>query len=314
MRNLFDFDIDYVVSLYKQHKTLTNVAKELNFNLETVRKFFIQNKIPYNKQVHYKCDESFFDSLTEKSMYWLGFFAADGSIDGKKNRMTINLAIKDLEHLQKFKNDLKLESPIKIFFKKETRKEFKKNKYEGCCIRFTSNHISNKLISYGITPNKSKTYTISNLIEDNNYFKHYIRGIIDGDGWIYCKNNHPSIGLCGTESVVSTIFNHLKIKLNFKSKTKIIKNKKGLFLFRISNVEDNKKIINYIYNNASVQLDRKFQVAQEILKLESSRKIDLNKEDMIKLHNDIKEHTKIGKILGCSNSTVKRRLIEYGVI
>lgn len=60
-------------------------------------------------------NHSFFSQDTEESFYWAGFIAADGCVMQRgKNcfKLQIRLSIKDIEHLQKFKNHIKSTSKL----------------------------------------------------------------------------------------------------------------------------------------------------------------------------------------------------------
>ena len=63
----------------------------------------------------YKVNEYFFDTLNEKSSYWLGFLYADGYVrlkDGKSGELKLKLKNTDKNHIQKFLLDIKSEAPI----------------------------------------------------------------------------------------------------------------------------------------------------------------------------------------------------------
>lgn len=313
MRKILNITKEQAVDLYEKHKTLTNVANELGFCIEAVRHFFVKNNIEYNKQVNYKCNDYFFHNLTEKSMYWLGFFSADGNIAKDKPRVALTLGGIDIDHIKKYKKDLELEAPIIFASRKESRKQFKKDVYNQCVVRFTSKIMCDKLKEYNVIPAKSYIYTIPDVIQHHPLYNHFLRGLIDGDGWIYLKENHPNIGLCGNKETVSAVLEHLKNHLELKTNTKVKKKKASVYTLNITNAEDVIKVIEYLHKDGTVYLNRKYNIALEILKLPITRKISLDKDTLIQLYMEHKECVKISKILKCSNSTIKRRLIEYGV-
>ena len=61
----------------------------------------------------YVIDHHFFDVInTEEKAYWLGFITADGCVVSK-NRLTINLAVADVAHLEKLNVSLSSDYPIR---------------------------------------------------------------------------------------------------------------------------------------------------------------------------------------------------------
>ena len=215
----------------------------------------------------YKCNFDFFSDLTEKSAYWLGFIYADGCIESSRDRLTISLSIKDLEHLKKFQDDI--EATHKISFNKARYSE--KYKYtEKCSIRISSKKIKEDLGKLGCEPRKSLTCKFPKI--SNEMIPHFIRGYFDGDGSVSivkCKNRkYPmlDISIIGTESFLQD----LKIILGF-SKEKALKIDKRLKssisirTLRFSGRFIGEKFYNYIYKDATVFLNRKREKFEEFL-------------------------------------------------
>lgn len=123
-----------------------------------------------------------FDELNDESEYWIGLLAADGSIVNTPHGYRIQLYLIDVEHVKKFKTFMKSEHKVSI---SSTRGH--------ASIKFMSDAIGNKLIEYGITPNKSLDLQIKNarLLAS----RHFWRGVIDGDGHISLATRSKSIGL-----------------------------------------------------------------------------------------------------------------------
>ena len=210
----------------------------------------------------YDCNDHFFSEDNEKSFYWAGFIAADGNIEKYKPRLTISLSSIDRQHLEKFKNDLSFSGKIFDIIREDKRINFNK-KYNSSYIRITSRQIINDLSRFNITSNKSKTYQFPEHLSDNKNIRHFIRGIIDGDGWIYKNVGSSTIGLSGTLSCVNFIFNFLKDKLQINNGI-IFERKDGLNIMRFTKTKDNTKIVNYLYDGANMFLDRKEIIAEQI--------------------------------------------------
>lgn len=118
-------------------------------------------------------------NLTNESFYWLGFIMADGHFN-KNNQIQINLALKDINHLNKFAKFVE--------YKKEIIKPSISISYKN--IKYKLNELFN--IS------SIKTYEPCNLNKlTGDIFFSFIIGFIDGDGTInkkgcLCITSHKS--------------------------------------------------------------------------------------------------------------------------
>lgn len=260
----------------------------------------------------YKCDDNFFGRDNEKSFYWAGFFAADGNIDKIKPRFVLQLASKDKEHVEKLKKDLQLTSPLKDSIRNDNRPAFKSKVYYSSKIRWTSKQMAEDIKRFGITPAKSLTYDIPDDIINHPLAHHFIRGLIDGDGWIRTDGYHGYIGLCGSKKCVTKVFNFLKKKLNIDSGL-IYDRKPTLTAMTFQKLEDLKKIINYLHQDYETFLTRKNNAALQILQI-LPVKIDIDKEHLAQLYAKHKTNFKaIADELNVSEPTIHRRLREYGI-
>ena len=123
-----------------------------------------KNKYTFNKEI--------FLLENDLSFYLLGAYMTDGNINDKKHHISFSLSSIDEDWLINIRNIISPEKPI---YQDKERK---------CYTLATSNiDVINWLISYGCTPNKSKTLKIEKEIPDE-YKRDFIRGVLDGDGSI----------------------------------------------------------------------------------------------------------------------------------
>lgn len=213
----------------------------------------------------YTLDESVFENInTEEKAYWLGFILADGSIGIRKdsNQHTVKIALQtiDKNHLDKFCSFLNTNMPIKIY------KNFSAKSKDSCEIAITSKKIVQDLMNLGIGPKKSHTVEMPIIRKDLS--RHLIRGIWDGDGSVlyratrkkYPNNITPIVQICGNEKILNSINEIFEEELNLK-KSKLSK-VSSIFLFRKS-TKSAQKIINYLYKDCSIALDRKLDKARQ---------------------------------------------------
>lgn len=202
----------------------------------------------------YKLNEDYFQSIdSEEKAYWLGFIAADGCVYIDKNKkcrrsLNIELSIRDINLLKKFKKSLNSEHPIKI-----------NKKRNSCSLRISSKKIADDLIELGIVPRK--TFVLKFPTIKKEYDSHFIRGYFDGDGcWYIRKDGGITFNIAtASDKFRKEIKEILCKKLNFKyTKDNNIK-------VVYCGSRQSKRFYDFIYRNASVWLERKKNKVSKIL-------------------------------------------------
>ena len=204
----------------------------------------------------YTYNKNYFEIIdTEDKAYWLGFIAADGNIRKDLHKMRIELNIRDRCHLEKFRESIQGNMPIK---------EWVRYKNHSCYIEVNSVKLCKDLLKYGITPNKSLTLKILFEKIPMNLIPHLIRGYFDGDGSlnIYEKDGYEywEISFIGTKHFLTYI-------MNFFGKHHQISTCGNNFRFNFKKGEDIKDILDILYNNATIYLDRKFDKYNKFMTL-----------------------------------------------
>ena len=110
----------------------------------------------------------------EHLWYFIGLIVTDGNLS--KDGRHISLTSKDREHLFLVRNALGLRNIIGF----KARGYSKDKKYS--VLQFGDVHFYKYLQSIGLTPKKS--LTLKKILIDKVYFKDFLRGVIDGDGYI----------------------------------------------------------------------------------------------------------------------------------
>ena len=149
-----------------------------NFGNETE---VVYQKIRYNIQ--------FFKEWSAEMTYVLGLIYTDGNLHIRKDKSGYELGIlsfgqKDKELVEKFLNLMDCDAIIRF----KERQEFA-NTTSGELYYFSigNKDIANDLINLGITPNKSLDMKFPEIPEK--YFRHFVRGLFDGDGSVYLDRN-----------------------------------------------------------------------------------------------------------------------------
>lgn len=219
----------------------------------------------FQKQTKYSFNRSYFKDIdTEEKAYWLGMLIADGTI----NSNYVRLALKhdDKTHLQKMIDALGANINIKDF---ETRLRETGKAYQMSMIQFNSTELAANLICHKVLPNKSTKEVFPDGVPAE-LEKHVIRGIFDGDGcFSYGVRNRAKRDIFGHMSIVGSyeLLHYITqvIKKEFDYDMTI--HEKGkIFCIRINGTKA-LAIMNWLYSDATIWLDRKRQKVEEYANL-----------------------------------------------
>jgi len=270
-KNMTKFDysnLEKFISEYKDGKTQYQLAKENNISHGHARFILIKNNVPIrpgNQSKKYECDDFYFSKIDcHQKAYWLGFLSADGSVSKINNQISIGLSYKDIDHLTKFKETIK--SNYKTFIYDST---VKGKIYKCCKSGVYSSQMKSDLKNHNITPNKSKTFDLSNQIPDE-FLNSYILGIIDGDGSFTMGNDGQiRLNLIGSKIEIEKIRIILEDKCDLNH-VKITQEKRSPEMWYLA-YGGNKilsRIVNYLYKDCSIFLERKKEIISHLLNKE----------------------------------------------
>lgn len=252
---------------YKILGTLSKIAKKYNVHRQTVANRFIKLNIPYKSKEHrFSSNEDFFSLENEKSFYWAGFMAADGCLYERKDgfkQLVIKLANKDKTHLESFKKDIETNAPISLYKNKNSHRNKNWSDTDQYQLRIASHKIFDDLHKFGLTPRKTKTYDVPEKILLNKLCNHFIRGYFDGDGCIN-KSTNVSWSIRGTLPFLTKCKNILESNCGLNSKVKPRLNN-GTWELRYTGRKMVFRIVDFLYDNATLYLDRKKQIVDKVL-------------------------------------------------
>jgi hypothetical protein len=246
--------------LKKQGNTRAKIAEVFEIPEWKLKKVIAKNGWGTKKRVIN--NEQAFLNYSEDSCYWAGFIAADGCMTG--GVLKIMLHYDDTSHLKKFKQFVQSSHTISSNTDKYYRSE----------IGFKNSQIREDLIgNFNITPNKSLTYKLPNIPEK--WFKHFLRGYFDGDGCI-CESfsNRASITatlyttITGSNSLIESVYSRLTSTLGI---TGTIQQKPSVKIIKY-NTNASIRLLDYLYADSSIYLDRKYLLYREIV-VTGNRKI-----------------------------------------
>ncbi len=198
VRILTDGEKEKIIAEYTSGKTTPELREEMGLTNAQIQSCLRKAGVQLRPRggVPKALDHSAFDVLTDDVAYWIGMLA-DGCISdtelGKTRRLFLNLQAGDVEHIEKFKAFVKSDHTVQFVPAQE--KSFGGDQYR---IAFSSYGITERLISYGITPRKSLTMKVDPRLERNS---HFLRGLVDANGSVYHPERRFYIS-SGSEAVV----------------------------------------------------------------------------------------------------------------
>ena len=186
--------------------------------------------------------------------YWLGWLATDGYVNtiGKNKRCSLSLQFKDIDVIEKFQNFLGV--GLTIF------KGIHHKKFPYARLSFRNEKIISFLEDLGFNNNKTFDFDPKFDISWD-----YIRGCFEGDGYLRWGNT-KEFNICGCSIShlikLKKFIESYNIKVNFITKSK--NRKTPLYYISIYCKSDIIKVLDNIYQNADVFMNRKYLLARSI--------------------------------------------------
>lgn len=253
-----------IVKMYVEEKLSTpKIGKIMNCSYNKIVRILDEFGIKRinNGLRKYKLDENYFDIIdTPNKAYILGLFFADGCNFPPKRTVFISLQESDKDLLEKIRNEIHSECPLK--FVDQSKREANGYTYNNMyTLNMYSAHMCSALEKLGAVKNKSLILEYPNIPPELQ--SHFLRGYFDGDGSIhqYIKSeNNKQITLTFTSTK------------NFCEKAKeIIENTLGIHcaiydsschngITKVLTITGSaaKKLLNWMYNDADLYLERKY--------------------------------------------------------
>lgn len=251
---------------YKNNISLRELEKKYNVTRNTISVYLEKIGIKKIKGNHYRKyfhNEDFFEVIdTEEKAYWLGFMFADGYIlDNSKyygqDAFGMSLAEDSLDSLEKFKKSIQATNPITWEIKEGNEQSIGR-------LLMRSQKTVEDLIDKGCVKQKSLILQPPKNVP-NNLIKHFIRGFFDGDGSLikYEKTKNSivyNINITSTYEMVKWICQILGMGQIFPEKRR-----QQTWYFVVGGNQQVIQIYHYLYDEATIWMDRKYKRFQELL-------------------------------------------------
>lgn len=263
-------EIDYICKHYKE---MTNKELAENIGRTKTAVDLKINRLGLEKS-KYVYDRSFFHCIdNEDKAYWCGFIMADGCVTIQEEinscELQISLQARDGSHLKKFNKAISGNVPVEYF---EEICNLNNKPHKVARIRLYSQEIFHDLEKYNVIPNKSLVKQFPQNIPDE-LLPHYIRGYFDGNGSVYkcgstkLPEEKRFIGCnfsCGSYEFISELKRQLENHGIKSGSVHLSKKDSKCYQIQIRGLSNTDRFLNYIYNNSTIYLERKFQKKEKI--------------------------------------------------
>ena len=270
MLNIKDYQ-EEIEKLYLEGKTAKEISSQLRFKYhQPVYNYFKKRGWERNGKsgkITYKVDEDFFECInTEEKAYILGFICADGHIS--EDRLVITVSEKDIDILEKIRNAMHSNHPIKRVKKSNPYQKSKRKQLTLVELMIGRRELVKPLFNMGLTTDK--TYTLNGDIlkyVPKYLIRDFLRGYFDGDGNVFFGRRYASgykynVNVCGNEDFLLKSF-----QVYFPSNNKLYKDlySKQCYIWKISSRDKVRDFMYCLYYNSSIFLQRKYNEYRKIM-------------------------------------------------
>jgi len=239
------------------------ISRRLSLGKTTVNRWSKEIGLRFKKHT---VNEDFFNEFNEESSYIFGLILSDGNIAWNPQKgyysITITASEKDKDHLESIRNLLSSTKPLLYSSKTKSYR-----------LIVNSKKLCQKLMQLGISPKKSLTLEFPKI--PKNYLRHFIRGVIDGDGSVFYRDRKISPYFCirissGSKKFLQKLVKIIKENINVNGNIRKIDKNVHLVEYSCSR---GKKLARYIYSDANIFLKRKYlPYKNNILEVEKNEK------------------------------------------
>jgi DNA-binding CsgD family transcriptional regulator len=242
-----------LVDLYEQELPYQEIAEIAGCTASNISNHLVNMGLGSNRDYRiYKVRDRdmFYNVDTEEKAYILGLLYADGCNEPDRNRITLNLKASDIALVEQVRDVFYEDRPVLIKKAKNETSE------ETASLVICNETISKDLENLGVVARKSL------ILEYPDFYlgdleNHFIRGYFDGDGHIGKMVTRWSIW--GTYNFIYDLRDRLYINASVP-KNKIYENKtSSLYGIQHGSRLAFELFFDYIYRNATIYLDRKYQ-------------------------------------------------------
>ena len=232
-----------IITMYKSGLSYKEIQSVVGLSDRGIRNILYKHNVEMNRTQFsgqprkHKVNEKFFKVWSDEMAWILGLIVTDGCVN--KSTHTISISQKNSDLLNKIATCM--DTDYKLIKPSRTRSVY--------TLAIHSKVIKDDLKNLGINPNKSSTVGFPLVPEE--YLPAFVRGVIDGDGWIQ-RTAYVMNVTSASQGFAEGLLSVFK-KWNLRSEITLQTTKKGTTIYRIwvKGKDDIPKLAKIIYNNCN---------------------------------------------------------------
>lgn len=234
---------------YQKYGSIIETSKQLNIDPRSVKTRLVNFDIEHNTKFQTKYNYNFFIDDTEMKYYWAGFIAGKSTYIKDKNYLAFNCNDKNV---------------IELFLKQSKMRlsiiELKKDKSINYQINIFDPIILEQLGVFNINKDKQDNYIIPEWLLSDCNMHHFLRGYLDARSSLLFYNK-LSLNIKNNKLFLNQL-NDIFVKNGINTTAKIKETKNGSYqIIYLSNQA--KAITDYLYKDATVYIQRKYDIAKQ---------------------------------------------------
>jgi intein/homing endonuclease len=265
---------DQIIADYNNNISSEKLAIKYNMNPSTICRIVkrlggeLKGTTFFNRK--YELDETFLDNIdTQEKAYFLGFMYSDGNVHKRESNFKIVIHNKDKHILHKFSD---------MFYGFDNIQD---DDDQYVSFRVYSVKLTLKLIEHGCVPNKTFKLSFPKTVPEH-LLNHFFRGLFDGDGCLRLnEENRAFINLTGYKPFLEEIQEYLTKTLGIFVRISDYKDKPNVSDILIHRNLDMLKMLDYLYKDATIYLDRKYNKYLD-MKIAISETVEANPQHYVK--------------------------------
>ena len=264
-------EYENIINLYKSGLSQAKIGDIYNVGHyiigKILRKCGVSARDDSHKSRKYTINEYYFDNIdTPNKAYILGLLYSDGCNYPPQNRVKLELQERDKDILDKINIEIQSNKPL-TFNNLNNKNEHWQNTYG---LNITNKHISHRLVELGMVQNKSLVLEFPTWLSESMYGP-FLRGYLDGDGHIEWGAT-KFLTLVGTSQFCEYVKRFCETNLRIQCSIRNTANKdSNTKLLYICGKPRMKRFLDFVYQDADLYIDRKYNVYQRI-----SMEMDIN--------------------------------------
>ncbi len=207
-------ELDDIHTMYQDGYSLLKIMDKYHVSQTVLERIWKENgwtrRNMYECHKKYHFNEHYFDVIDDPNKaYCMGLFFADGCNHMERRpEITIELQERDQQVLEEIRHLIESDRPLRFYGSSD-----KNHRSQGTCkLILRSQHLCEQMTRLGFIPRKSLTLDFPNWITPE-LFPYFLKGYIDGDGWI----RPYRVGMMGTDCFCEGVKNYLMLHYGIDS-------------------------------------------------------------------------------------------------